>query len=438
MSQEPRAIIIGNGIAGITAARKLRELQPEWAITVLSGESTHHYSRPALMYIFMGHMRYHDTKPYEDWVWKRERIDLVRDWVVDIDTDAQQLTLHKGEPIHYDKLLLATGSKSNRFGWPGQDLEGVQGLYDLMDLRQLYETAKTTRHAAIVGGGLIGIELAEMLHSRGIHVTILVREDSYWSNVLPPEESQMVSRLIERTAGIDLRLETELKEIIGDEHGRACAVLTNDDERIDVQMVGLTAGVSPNLDLVKDTKIETGRGVLVDWSLRTSVEHVYAAGDCAEIVQDGDKRNLIQQVWYTGKMQGEVAARAMAGEDDVKYDPGIWYNSAKFLDIEYQTYGFVYPQPQDGQTYLWWEHPDGMKGLRLVVDDAGTFLAMNIMGMRYRHEVCERWIAEQRPIEYVLDHLAEANFDTEFFVRHEDDIVHAMRAQLTEREGVAL
>jgi len=432
--QQQHAVIIGNGITGITAARKLRELQPGWSITVISGESTHHYSRPALMYIFMGHMRYHDTKPYEDWVWKHERINLVRDWVVEIDTDSQHLKLHNSEPMQYDKLLIATGSKSNKFGWPGQDLKGVQGLYDLMDLRQLYENVKTTKRAAIVGGGLIGIELGEMLHSRGIHVTFLVRESGYWNNVLPREESEMVGRLIQHE-GFNLRLDTELKEIIGDEQGRVCAVATNHDERIDVQLVGLTAGVSPNVDLVRETSIEIDRGILVDWTLQTNIDNVYAAGDCAEIVTEGDARNLIQQVWYTGRMQGEIAARNMAGAN-VTYDPGIWYNSAKFLDMEYQTYGFVHARPQNGQTHLWWEHADGMKGLRLVIDESGTFLAMNIMGMRYRHEICEQWIAEKRSIEYVLEHLAEANFDTEFFTRNEDDIARVMRAQLAERNGV--
>ena len=135
--------IIGNGITGITTARRLRELQPDWRISVISGESDHHYSRPALMYIYMGHMRYKDTKPYEDHQWERERIDLVRNWVTNIDFDQSTLELHHGQSMSYDKLMIATGSKSNKFGWPGQDLDGVQGLWDLMDLRRLYDKQPT-------------------------------------------------------------------------------------------------------------------------------------------------------------------------------------------------------------------------------------------------------------------------------------------------------
>ena len=173
----------------VTAALTIRERQPTWRITMISGETKSFYSRPALMYIYMGHMRYEDTKPFEDSFWEEKRLDLVRDWVTRIDVEGKRLEMHRGTPITFDKLLIATGSRSNKFGWPGQDLEGVQGLWGLVDLKLLYENVKRTRHAVIVGGGLIGIELGEMLHSRGVHVTFLVREQSYWDNVLPAEES---------------------------------------------------------------------------------------------------------------------------------------------------------------------------------------------------------------------------------------------------------
>jgi len=402
--------IIGNGITGATAALELRKLDADCRITMISGESRYHYSRPALMYIFMGHMSYQDTKPHEDHTWADNRIDLVRDWITAIDTDARQLTLHKGGDLAYDKLLIAMGSKSNKFGWPGQDLRGVQGLYDLQDLQRLYDSVRTTRHAVIVGGGLIGIELAEMLHSCGVPVTFLVREASYWNNVLPAEESAMVSRVI-RKAGFGLKLKTGLKEIEGDGEGRACAVITDADERIECQLVGLTAGVGPNIDLVVNSAIKTGRGVLVDGSLRTNVPGVLAAGDCAEIVTGGESRNLLQQVWYTGKRQACTAARVLAGLQ-ATYDPGVWYNSAKFLDLEYQTYGQVNFSVPDEQN-LYWEHPDGLRSIRIVYL-RDRVIGFNTMGVRFRHRVCEAWIAERRTLEYVLDHLAEANFDPEF------------------------
>lgn len=419
--------ILGNGIAGVSAAIRLRQRQPDWRITLISGESDYHYSRPALMYIFMGHMSYRDTKPYEDHFWEEQRIDRIRGWVTGIDFDAKTLHLHQRDDVPYDKLLLATGSKPNRFGWPGQDLPGVQGLYGLQDLRLLYDNIRHARRAVIVGGGLIGIELAEMVHSRGVGVTFVIREGSYWNSVLPDGESAMVSREI-ASHGMELVRSTNLQEILPGPDGRVRAITTDTGREIECQLVGLTPGVSPNLDLVKDSDLPTDRGILVDSSLRTRIPDVYAAGDCAEIRTGGDDRNLLQQVWYTGKMQGNVVGDVMAGHQ-ATYDPGIWYNSAKFLDLEYQTYGRVgFKVP--GEDSLYWEHPEGKHSVRIVHVD-GTVIGFNFMGLRNRHRVCERWIAEERRVEEILPHLADANFDPEFFARFEPQIRSAMQEQLS-------
>jgi NADPH-dependent 2,4-dienoyl-CoA reductase/sulfur reductase-like enzyme len=417
--------IIGNGIAGITAARELRKRKPDWRITVISGESDHPYSRPALMYVFMGHLRYEHTKLYEDWFWPRNRIDLVRAWVTRIDVARKVVELDHGAPIAWDQLVIATGSQSNRFGWPGQDLAGVQGLYGLQDLELLEGNCRGAKRAVIVGGGLIGIELAEMLHSRGIAITFLVREASYWSNIMPAEESQLINQVIRRE-GLDLRLSTQLREIVDDGKGRACAVITDRGEKIECQLVGLTAGVSPSIGLLAGSGIETGRGVLVDPSFRTNVPGVHAAGDCAEIRMPGGK-NRIEQLWYTGKMHGQVLARVLAGED-ASYDRGIWFNSAKFLDLEYQTYGLVHMNVP-GERNLYWQAGDGLHALRLVYTDEAV-IGFNALGIRYRHKTCERWIQEKRSVEYVMQNLPEANFDPEFFRRHEREMVRAWKEQI--------
>ena len=155
--------------------------------------------------------------------------------------------------MQYDKLVIATGSKPNKFGWPGQDLIGAQGLYSKQDLDNMEVVApnnKVCKRAVIVGGGLIGIELAEMLRSRDIEVTFLVREKSFWSGVLPFGESQMINRHI-LEHHIDLRFETNLVEILSDDNGFVKAIVTDKGETIECQIVGLTAGVSPNINFLK-------------------------------------------------------------------------------------------------------------------------------------------------------------------------------------------
>ena len=414
-------VIIGNGISGITAARQIRKMSNH-RITVISAETDHFFSRTALMYVYMGHMRYENIKPYEDWFWKKNKIDLLRGYVSNISIDDKSLVLSDGSTLTYDELILAVGSKPNKFGWPGQDLKGVQGLYSYQDLESMEEYTKNIERGVVVGGGLIGVEMAEMLLSRNIPVTFLVREKSFWNAVLPEEESEMINRHI-REHHVDLRLSTELKEILSDENGRVSSVITNHGEKISCQFVGLTAGVSPNIDFLRDSEIETQRGVMVDPFLMTNIPNIYAIGDCAQFREPLTNRRPVEQVWYTGRMMGEVVAHTICGKKTA-YKPGVWFNSAKFFDIEYQTYGHVWAELKENETQFYWEHEDGKKCLKFVYEKtSGKLLGVNTFGIRLRHEVFDRWLNEGRTIQFVLENLKKANFDPEFFKRHEREIL---------------
>jgi NADPH-dependent 2,4-dienoyl-CoA reductase/sulfur reductase-like enzyme len=295
-------------------------------------------------------------------------------------------------------------------------------LYSLQDIDLLEDNSKEISRAVLVGGGLIGVELAEMLTSRGISVTFLVREKQFWNIILPEEEAKMISRHI-LEHGIDLRLSTELKEILPGGDGRVKSVMTNKNEEIPCQFVGLTVGVHPNISIVKDSKIGTGRGVLVNDYLETNIENVFAAGDCAELITPEGEKNRVEQLWYTGRMQGETLARTICGERTI-YDRGIWFNSAKFFDIEYQTYGFVSSTLQPCEKSFYWENMDEKKCLRIVYDtNTDAVKGFNVFGIRFRHQICEEWIREARTIDFVLSHLRDANFDPEFYKKHELEII---------------
>ncbi len=419
--------IIGNGVAGITAARFIRKLS-DHEITVISAETDYFFSRTALMYIYMGHMRYKDTMPYEPWFWEKNRINLKRAWVESVDFDNKKLLLKDDEPVSYDKLLIASGSNYNKFGWPGQDLEGVGGMYSYQDLEKIEKYSEGLERAVIVGGGLIGIELSEMFHTRDIPVTFLVREESFWNIVLPEEESDLVNREI-RAHHIDLRLSTELKEIVDDGSGKACAVITDKGERIDCGFVGLTAGVHPHTGFLKDSSLEMQKGILVNEYLETNIPDVYAAGDCMQVKDPLSGRRPIEAVWYVGRIAGETVAYNMCGVP-VKYDPGIWFNSAKFYNIEYQVYGDMPAKLPDHYASIYWEHPEERKSIRLVYDkESSEIRGFNLMGVRYRQEVCHKWIREKTHIEEVLQNLGLANFDPEFYKEYEAAVINTYNEQ---------
>jgi len=161
------------------------------------------------------------------------------------------------------------------------------------------------------------------------------------------------------------------------------------------------------------------------------VPGVFAAGDCAEIVAPEGGRNRLEQLWYTGKMHGRVVGKNMAG-GDVEYDRGIWFNSAKFFDLEWHTYGQVpgaLAEPDPGpERSLYWQHADRRHAFRLVMDQ-GVVIGFNAMGIRFRHRICERWIAEQRPAAYVLEHLQGAVFDPEFQRKYVAEIAVSLQEQ---------
>jgi len=419
--------IIGNGISGITAAKHLRKLGDD-EIVVISGETDHFFSRTALMYIYMGHMTYEHTKPYEDWFWTKNNIQLRRAWVQELKPAEKQLLLSTGEHLSYDQLIIATGSKSNKFGWPGQDLPGVQGLYSYQDLELMEENTRNIQKAVIVGGGLIGVEMAEMLRTRNIEVVFLIREKEFWNVVMPREEASLIGRHIVEHH-VDLRKETELEEIIAGENGRVKAIITKSGESIECQYVGLTVGVSPNIEFLKGSGLEIDRGVLVDKYLRTNLTDVYAIGDCAQFKEPLPNRRPIEQVWYTGRMQGETVARTINGKDTA-YKPGIWFNSAKFFDIEYQTYGHVWNTLRENEQQFYWEHSGGKKCIKFVYhNESHQVLGVNTFGIRLKHQVLDQWLGDKRDIFYVLKNLREANFDPEFFTQHEKEIVARFNQQ---------
>jgi NAD(P)H-nitrite reductase large subunit len=422
-------VIIGNGITGVSCALAVRRLRPDARITLVSSESAHHYARTALMYVYMGHLRAQDIKPYEDWFWDENRLALVHATATSLNTAENLVVLDNGTALTYDQLLLATGSESRRAGWPGQHLAGVQGLVNLPDLAAMTRDTHGITRGVVVGGGLIGVELAEMLHTRGIEPVVLVREGRYWASVLPPEESNLVDRQFEENR-VPVRYNTELREILGDASGRVRAVVTAAGEEIECQWVGLAIGVAPNVTLAKTSLLETDRGILVDAFLRTNVPNVYAAGDCAQHRQPAAGEVPIEQLWYTGRMQGETVAHTLCGQP-TPYRRGIWFNSAKFFNLEYQTYGQAPAGPVAGLESFYWEHPSGRAALRVYFRAAAphAVVGFNAMGLRLRQAVCEQWIGQSAAVTAVMAQLGAANFDPEFFPQHEPAMVAAFNRQ---------
>src|SRR5690606_17764311 len=180
----------------------------------------------------------------------------------------------------------------------------------------------------------------------------------------------------------DLRHNTTLDKILADDNGRARAVVTSEGEEIACDVVGICTGVKPNIDFLKNSGLETDRGILVDRYLQTNIPDVYAIGDCAQQREPLGHRKVIEAVWYTGRMMGEALGQTLSG-NKMPYKPGHWFNSAKFFDIEYQTYGWVGCESAEKEQHLHWQHADKTKFITLAYEpSSGKFLGINTYGIR--------------------------------------------------------
>jgi NADPH-dependent 2,4-dienoyl-CoA reductase/sulfur reductase-like enzyme len=269
-----------------------------------------------------------------------------------------------------------------------------------------------------------------MLLSRNIKVTFLVREKSFWNSVLPFEESQLLNRHI-LEHHVDLELETSLDEINSDGFGNVKSIKTDKGEIIECDMVALTVGVSPNVDFLKNSTIDIGIGVKVNRFLETNIKDIYAIGDCAEQTQPNKNRKNIEAIWYTGKMMGETLAQTICGKP-MEYNPGNWFNSAKFFDIEYQTYGWVFSNPTENEAQFYWEHQSGKIAIRISYDKNNrVFLGINTFGIRMKHAFFDTVLNNKETVDYVIKNLKKANFDPEFFKRYENEIFQSFQINET-------
>jgi NAD(P)H-nitrite reductase large subunit len=403
-------LIVGNGVAGVTAALKLRERDSQAAITVISDESDYFFSRTALMYAYMDRMSLRDLEPFERKVYEKKRIRRIRGRVIDLDAAGQHVDLETGS-LRYNQLLLATGSVARRSAWPG--LKNVQsGIVSFVSLKDLELCERQTRpgmKAVVVGGGLIGIELVECLRHHGVQVTYLIRERWYMEPKLSEAEGRMVEEEIGRHK-VNVKTNELIASVASNLRGELSAITTEANNTIECSLLGVCIGVQPNVEWLRETRTppEMRRGVIVDRAFRTTLPNVFACGDCAE-VDASPAPPFVEQTWYSAKRQGELAALSMLG-DRVDYALPMFYNSAKFFEMEYTAVGTM---AQGGHEEFFARVPGRRVSIRIHEDSNGV-RGFSLLGSRWDSTRLKSWIEERRPLAYVIEHLEEAQFDVEF------------------------
>ena len=333
-----RYVIVGCGVAGNAAAETIRKLDPESEIRMFTKEGHFYYYRPALPEYLAGekeirNFTLHDGAWYEK---NRIQVHLSTD-IVRIDPGTRTLTTGNGSSFVYDKLLLATGGNASRPAVKGGDREGVFALRTLDDADAILKRAERAKTAALIGGGLLGLEAANGLRKRGLKVTVVERNSRMLPRQMDSEGARLLQQKLEEM-GFAFVLSERTREIMGSD-GKL-SVLFESGNVLETDMVLFSAGVEPELTLARQIGLPIGRGVKVDDRLQTGVEDIFAAGDAIE------HRGRYYGIWPAAMAQGRTAGANMTGKE-TSYEGTLQANRLKVAGIDLISMGDIDAEGED-------------------------------------------------------------------------------------------
>lgn len=366
-------VIIGNSAAGVFAAETIRGLDPSGKITMISEENNVPYSRCLTSY-------YIGNEIDKDRIFIRNQnfyaetgIDFIPQKAEQVNDKEKTVTLQSGEVISYDKLLIATGASPYTLPVEGVDLEGVFELRTLEDARKISEFAPKVKEAVVMGAGLVGLKGAHALHELGIKVSIIVNS-RIMSRSVDAITGDIITELLEE-AGYEVIYGNKLTKVLGED--KVEGVRLSSGREIPCQFLLMAAGVSANVDLVKNTAVEVDSGIVVDNHMRTSAPDIYAAGDVAQSyhVLWGDKR--VVAIWPVATEQGIIAASNMVGVERI-YTGAVGYNSAVFCGVGVVAAGIPYLPGDVGEVLS--SYDKETKRYRKFILKDGRMLGMIMVG----------------------------------------------------------
>jgi nitrite reductase (NADH) large subunit len=392
-------IIIGNGVAGNSAAESIRKSDPQGKIMIFTRESYHFYYVPALSEFLSGEKQVKDfTVHNENW-YERNRIDLyLRTEVCEILAPERTVVTKRGDRFRYDKLLLACGGNSFVPPIPGSGGESIFTLRTIADALAIRERAKKCRKAAVIGGGLLGLEAGNGLRKMGLEVSVI----EFYPRLLPRQTDALAAGILQSQMegmGFHFCLGAKTREIVPEKNG--LWVCLEGGQKLFAEIVLISAGVRPELTLTRSLNLQIDKGLQVDDGMRTGIQDIYAAGDLIE------HRGRFYGIWPAAMEQGRVAGANMAGKE-TEYQGTVPSNSLKVLGIDLLAAGeidtegrmeSIVTRNQAKRTYR-----------KLVLNDRVIIGAIFLGNMRGKDEI-QTAIRTQKDISSLKGDLADEEFD---------------------------
>ncbi len=406
-----RYLIIGDGAAGTTAAQYVRKADADALIAIYSDDPNPAYFRAALTNYLLGELREEQIWAVPASFYNDTQVNRVLARVAHVDTAKSELWLASGgraEP--YDALLIAAGSRARPPTFEGCFLPGIMTMRTLQDVRSVLDLIRLhgLRHATVIGGGPLGLEWAHGLHTRGVHCTIIMRDQRFLPGAMDEVASDLLLARL-RHAGVEVRVGTELRAAMPGRDGRVAAVQTTQGETIACELVGCAIGVICNTEFLQGgLQLGTTSGVIIDKAMRTSVKNIFAAGDVAEL------NGKVFQLWEPARLQGRVAAASMTGGVDA-FAPGVHYFATRLFDLDFCSLGGMRPGPTVEELIDYPKNTGRISYRKLLIKE-GKLVGALMLGereerVRQRGRLFKRLIDDAVDIKDVRTSLLDPTFD---------------------------
>jgi NAD(P)H-nitrite reductase large subunit len=334
-------VIIGDGIAGSSAAETIREADPDAEVTVVTEEGEALYNRILIKEFAKGKLPAAPVSIHDpDWYAERD-IDLRLNTVVTgVDTDAKAVHTHEGDTIEYDKLLIATGGTPVQLPVDNSDAEGVHHFWTFEDARAIKDNAAEADTGVVVGAGLLGIDLAAICGAQGVDAHYLMRGQAWWRYALSEAGAEIIHDALEEK-GVTPVFGSGVDHFEVDDDGHVTAAVDPNGERFDAEFAGVAIGLDFNTEFLRGSGIETDDGIPTDEYMRTNVEDVYAAGDITQFHDVLLGEQAQNGAWGSAKEQGSIAGQNMVA--DAPEAEFRWVSSYSITHFDFPFLSFGHP-----------------------------------------------------------------------------------------------
>lgn len=322
-----KLVLIGNGMAGVRAIEEILKISNErFDITIFGSEPHPNYNRILLSKVLQGDTAVKDIT-LNDWNWYEENnITLYTDeTVTKVDSEMKVVLSDKGREIAYDEVIIATGSVPFILPLPGADKEGVTAFRDIKDTDIMLDASKKFKKAAVIGGGLLGLEAARGLLNLGMDVSVIHIAPTLMERQLDETAGKLLQKELEKQ-GMKFLLEKATEEIYGEE--RVEGLKFKDGSNLEADLVVMAVGIKPNIQLAKESGLTVNRGIVVNDYLQTDIPNIYAVGECAE--HNGIPYGLVAPLYE----QAKVLAHQICGKATAPYQGSVLSTQLKVSGVE--------------------------------------------------------------------------------------------------------